>query len=615
MSPASAAGSAPVRRGAVHIGTLGPILCWAIVYADIGTSVYYVPGILYREVGTAAASFVLATSIVFIFLAEKYADISARYGNGGGVVSVATDAFGPRVGALGGTLILVDYFLTAAISGVSGFAYLATMFPAIEPVVPLLAVVGIALLGVLNWVGIRESASVSAAIGTVAFATLILLLATTIWQVGDVHWGKIGDQFAAAGQLPLQDAIIGFSGAWLAFSGLESLAQISPAMRAPRRRIARIAMGLVVLAILATSPLLTAFSTNVVDPLGINPDALQSELAFAVGGGWLRGLVVISASALLLFAANTALVGAYHIFGALADNGFLPNALLTRSPRFGTPTIAIAFSVIMPIAVLAMTRGDIATLGHLYAFGLLGAFALSSISLDRVRMAEGQRGLLFALGVATTVLVFIAWLTNLVAKPAATLFGGSLTIVMMGLGLAYRRGLWRPRAAASVTPEEAERIAAEGPAAAEILTLAEAIELTPAYRPKTLVCVRARNERLLEEAAAHLAGRKEVDCAVLFVDEVPGLFVPRDTAPSLEARRVLEESVAWLNTQGAAGIPIWRVASDAGEAIADTAARLGVDAILIGTSQRGMLWHMLRGNVLARLTSRVPARTRLVIVG
>ena len=614
MSRATAVEGASGRRGAAHIGLLGPLLCWAIVYADIGTSVYYVPGILFRQVGSSAASFVLATSIVFIFLAEKYADISARYAGGGGVVSVATDAFGPRAGALGGMLILVDYFLTAAISAVSGLSYLATMFPSLEHAVPILAVIGLILLGVLNWIGIRESAAVSAAIGAAAFAVLIVLVGVASWNVGPQHWEKIGNQLATAGRLPLGDAVIGFSGAWLAFSGLESLAQISPAMATPRRRTAGIAMGLVVVAVLATSPLLTAFSTNVLDPSGLNPDALQSELAFAMGGPWLRALVVITASALLLFASNTALVGAYHIFGALADGGFLPGQLLNRSERFGTPTLAIGLAVAMPIAVLGMTGGNIATLGGLYAFGLLGAFAMSSISLDRVRMAEGQRGLLFAVGVATTVMVLVAWATNLVAKPAATIFGGSLTATMMLGGLAYRRGIWRPRAAASVTPEEAERIAAERPAAAEILTLAEAIELAPAYRPKTLVCVRTSNERLLEETAAHLAGRREVDVAVLFIDEVPGLFVPRDTEPSREACSVLEESVAWLNAQGATAIPIWRVASDAGEAIADAADRLGVGAILIGTSQRGRLWHMLRGNVISRLTARVPARTRLVIV-
>jgi amino acid transporter/nucleotide-binding universal stress UspA family protein len=614
-APASVSAAVPRRRGAVHVGVLGPLLCWAIVYADIGTSVYYVPGILFRDVGTSAASFVLATSIVFVFLAEKYADISARYAGGGGVVSVATDAFGPRAGALGGMLILVDYFLTAAISAVSGFAYLATLFPVLGGAVAWLAVVGLALLGILNWIGIRESASVSAAIGTAAFVVLIALVVTASANAEPQHLQRIGDNLAAVGQLPLADAVIGFSGAWLAFSGLESLAQVSPAMAAPRRRTAVLAMGLVVVAILATSPLLTAFSTTLLDPRGINPDALQSELAFAVGGSWLRVLVVVTASALLLFAANTALVGAYHIFCALADGGFLPGILLARSQRFGTPTLAIALAVLMPIAVLGATGGDIHVLGGLYAFGLLGAFAMSSVSLDRVRMAEGQRGILFALGIATTVAVLVAWLTNLVAKPSATLFGGGLTAVMMLAGLAYQRGLWHPRAAPSVMPEEAERIAAARPAAAEILTLAEALELAPAYQPKTLVCVRTANQRLLEEAAAHVAGRREVDVAVLFIDEVPGLFVPRDTDPSREAREVLEESVAWLNAQGCAAIPVWRIARDAGEAIADAAARLEVDAILIGTSQRGMLWHMLRGNVLTRLTSRVPARTRLVIVG
>jgi hypothetical protein len=156
MSRVTAGAGASGRRGAAHIGLLGPLLCWAIVYADIGTSVYYVPGILFREVGSSAASFVLATSIVFVFLAEKYADISARYAGGGGVVSVATDAFGPRVGASAacdpGRLLP-----TAAISAVS-VSYLATMFLAgTRRADPLGGRADPAR--VLNWVGIRESAA------------------------------------------------------------------------------------------------------------------------------------------------------------------------------------------------------------------------------------------------------------------------------------------------------------------------------------------------------------------------------------------------------------------------------------------------------------------------
>ena len=50
---------------------LGPLLCWAVVFADIGTSVYYVPGILYQTVGPLAGFFVFLTMTVFVLLTLK----------------------------------------------------------------------------------------------------------------------------------------------------------------------------------------------------------------------------------------------------------------------------------------------------------------------------------------------------------------------------------------------------------------------------------------------------------------------------------------------------------------------------------------------------------------
>ena len=95
---------------------LGPILCWAVVFADIGTSIYYVPGILYGNVGSLAGFFVFLTMSVFVLLTLKYAEVSHRFPQGGGVVTVAAQAMNHWVGALGGMFILVDYFITAAIS-------------------------------------------------------------------------------------------------------------------------------------------------------------------------------------------------------------------------------------------------------------------------------------------------------------------------------------------------------------------------------------------------------------------------------------------------------------------------------------------------------------------
>jgi amino acid transporter len=173
---------------------LGSILCWAVVFADIGTSVYYVPGILQGQVGALAPAFVLLTSLGFVLLAVKYAEIASRYGDGGGVVAVASDAFGPFIGCLGGILITIDYFLPRHLA-VSGF----DTSPRCSVVKRSCADRGgrPPPLGVLNWVGIRESAAV-APIRAAAFGADAL--------VGVASWNRprteqIGNQLAA-GRLP-----------------------------------------------------------------------------------------------------------------------------------------------------------------------------------------------------------------------------------------------------------------------------------------------------------------------------------------------------------------------------------------------------------------------------
>src|SRR5881275_742845 len=67
--PEQAPGKPEHRRG-----RLGPFLCWAVVFADIGTSIYYVPGILYGRVGNLAGFFVLLTMSAFVLLTLKYAE-------------------------------------------------------------------------------------------------------------------------------------------------------------------------------------------------------------------------------------------------------------------------------------------------------------------------------------------------------------------------------------------------------------------------------------------------------------------------------------------------------------------------------------------------------------
>src|SRR5579859_7351619 len=134
---------------------LGPLLCWAVVFADIGTSVHYVPGILYGNVGSLAGFFVFLTLSVFVLLTLKYAE--------------AAQAMNHWVGALGGMCILVDYFLTAAISCLSGILYLSVVLPALLPFALEITIGTLVLLGILNWIGISASAKVSLVGASIAF--------------------------------------------------------------------------------------------------------------------------------------------------------------------------------------------------------------------------------------------------------------------------------------------------------------------------------------------------------------------------------------------------------------------------------------------------------------
>ena len=497
---------------------LGPLLCWAVVFADIGTSVYYTPGILYATVGSLAGFFVLLTMTVFVLLTLKYAEVTHRFPQGGGVVTVAAQAINHWVGALGGMFILVDYFLTAAISCLSGILYFSVVVPVIGPFALWITIGILILLGVLNWVGISESAKVSLVGAVIAFISDIAILVMVFTHISFVEFLSLFPKMFAGRHLTPIALLVGFAGSFLAFSGLESISQLSPVMKTPRKRVAGIALLLVVLTVGLTSPLLTMLST-ILQPQAAADTQLSTQLISLLGGHFgsifLQTEVAISASALLVFASNTAIIGAYHVFMALSRMEFFPAFVLRRNRLRGTPHFSIALATGIPIVVLLIVHGNINILGDMYAFGLLGAFTLTCLGLDIVRHRErkaakavahhlparaeqhdlagvttadgdvvsgalptpktlsagdmepnstqsvsrggvdsdevmalasayrGGRGRLRALwynldywlGILTTVLVATAWSTNLIYKPLATAFGG--TVAGIGMGVAF----------------------------------------------------------------------------------------------------------------------------------------------------------------------------------
>ncbi|GHO72867.1 hypothetical protein KSD_06380 [Ktedonobacter sp. SOSP1-85] len=374
-----------------------------------------------------------------------------------------------------------------------------------------MAVDPLVLLGILNWVGISESARVSMVGACIAFVSDLAILVTVFTHLSFQQFLSLFPEMFSGRAITPTSILIGYAGSFLAFSGLESISQLAPNMKLPRRVVGKIALFLVVLTVGLTSPLLTMLSTLLLPNDAANAERsaqIISLLAGHWGGPILQTEVAISAGALLIFASNTAIIGSYHVFLALSRMEFFSEALLQRNKLRDTPHYAIILATGIPMVVLLLVHGNINILGDMYAFGLLGAFTLTCLGMDIVRYRqnkvyhlkkllekqstivgvdgqsqaklEGHQGdqlevsvdgqvesrhaveeqagpaevpespsrwasspVNFWLGILTTLLVMIAWCTNLIAKPLATAFGGSVAVV--GMLIAFASYLYHRR--------------------------------------------------------------------------------------------------------------------------------------------------------------------------
>src|SRR5437763_3919610 len=141
MSTSADSGSHRVRNAA-RIIIVGSVMFtfisyWrtaAVVLCDLGSTAYYIGGIVEQAIGPAAPWFILAVMIFSYAVRSVYIESCSLFIRGG-VYRVVREALGKVSAKLAWSALIFDYLLTGPISGVSAGHYLTGLFLDSMPII------------------------------------------------------------------------------------------------------------------------------------------------------------------------------------------------------------------------------------------------------------------------------------------------------------------------------------------------------------------------------------------------------------------------------------------------------------------------------------------------
>ncbi len=162
--------------------------------------------------------------------------------------------------------------------------------------------------------------------------------------------------------------------------------------------------------------------------------------------------MVVVGTLILAGAVNTAIIGSNGVLNRVAEDGVLPDWFRHPHKKFGTTSRIINLIVILQLATILVSRGDVYMLGEAYAFGVVWSFAMKALSVLVLRYKQpGGRqwkvplnfhihGVEIPVGLGLiTVSLFSLAIINVLTKKVATISGVSFTIAFFAVFVASER--------------------------------------------------------------------------------------------------------------------------------------------------------------------------------
>ncbi|WP_206447301.1 APC family permease [Agrococcus sp. KRD186] len=421
--------------------------------AMIGAGLFFVWAPAAALAGSMLPAAIALAGAIAVLNALSTAQLAMEHPVSGGAYAYGRAEVGERVGFAAGWMFLTGKTASAAAIAVIAGQHLWPQHA------QWVAAAAVALLAVLNMVGVRVTAWVSSGIVAVVLVVVVFAL---VWAatgaptaepegwlayaplsqqhvIGSGDFGSVGGTGGVPGAGPL-GWLTATGMLFFAFAGYARMATLGEEVRDPRRTLPiAIVVGLgLVLALYAAVGWATSARLGELLPISATP------LADLVGDPVLH-VVVLGAGALACLGSLMGLLAGLSRTGlAMARNGDLPGPLSFIAARTRTPVVAEATTALAAIAAALLLQP-----GSLVAFSSTCVLTYYAVAhLSAIRMRRGSRaGTRTAGAVRLWLPAWVPWvgavacLAVVLTLPWQGVLGAA---VWLGLGLAARE-LLRPR--------------------------------------------------------------------------------------------------------------------------------------------------------------------------
>ncbi|MBM3191205.1 MAG: universal stress protein [Chlamydiae bacterium] len=446
-------------------GTMKQVLTlsdvFAVGYGDLGSSIYYALGItaLYALGATPIA--LIIAGFVFACTALTYAEMSSMHLAAGGSTSFTRYAINDLVSFIAGWALLLDFIVTIAISSYSAIPYLSYFFPLLkEPLFKiLLSICLIGILLTLNIFGAKHSTRLSWILTSLTILTQVIII--TIGAFCLLHLGelfahlKIGKNTLWSPSWA--DFWKGTAMAMVAYTGIESMAQLTSETKRPAKTVPRAILIATVLLILMyvgiSSVALSAVTPEVLSTTFLEDPVSGIVSALPFGKTILGPWVSLLGAIILIVAANAGLIGASRVAFRMGEYHQLPRFLYNLHPHFKTPVVSLSVFAVLAALIIVWSRGHLDFLADIYNFGAMLAFFSAHISLIflRCNKPDQERPFKIPFGIRLgkchipisaligAFATFCVWLSVVILKPEGRYLGILWIAFGLTMYLIYRK--------------------------------------------------------------------------------------------------------------------------------------------------------------------------------